>query len=1181
MSHFRKFLWLVLGLLLVLKFSNSSPRQLWSTNEEIKPPLPHAQPKVPPGSRTAGNAKPPAPHRYSSAKVIASRETSIDKTTKRRVEILQTQMKYPHIRVESLVSRDPATGEETIRVIEEIAADHVMVQLQPGKTKADLLPLLDVIGGTIRHELRLQAALTVLVGLPELRLDAVPGAVEFLAKFPEVIRIAEGDAVARPCVIPNDPSFSQQWHLRNTGQTGGAPGADIKAVQGWDIQQGNSTVIVAISDTGIDYSHIDLRPNIWTNLNERSPLQDDDGNGFVDDRVGWDFYGGDSNPMDDEGHGTQVAGIVGARGNNGIGVAGVAWNCKLMAIRTLGFDGGFTSDIADAFDYARRQGAHIINASHSGGGGGILAGAVTELENAGVLLVAASGNEDINIDHSPVYPACFPNRNIISVGFSTTRDEMTQASNYGLRNVDLAAPGIDILSTVPGNGYDINSGSSFAAPMVAGACALLKSSHPEWTHHQIRNSILRNADAAPGLSGYCATGARLNLVKMFTGVTTLATALDFSSSAWKSGGHATWFGETKMTSDGVHAAESGEIFDNQESWIETTVAGPGTLSFYWRVSSEDQYDILELLLDGAQMASISGFADWAPRQITIPNGVHTVRWRYVKDSSDSFRQDRGWVDRVSFSGVAPSASISPLSPSVFAGSSVTFTAHAVGTFPINYQWTKDGALIPGAVGSTFTVASVQSGNTGAYRVVVQNAWGASTSNPATLQICPLTLVPTSRTFDRAGGNGSFQVSTLCSGTWTATTTNSWIAITSGQSGNGNGVIQYSVTPNTTDIPRAGSVTVRNQTFIVTQFAELAPASAAEKTFTMVVSNGTGGLESSGSFQLMLSGQSNGYRKVAVPQGTLADAGNFNFTRSAVSNATLGLSEGVMFQLVFRSHAGGVFTATNSTGGTQSGAFTFGASKPDLNMDGHPDLLLQHIDGRVALWRMQGTNWLGATSVRQGKPAVGWKAFGLADFNNDAHPDIVFQHLDGRLMAWLLEGTNFLRAVFLRDGKPAAAGWRAVAANDFNNDHKIDVLLQHTDGRAAVWLMNNTNFVQAILLRKGAALNNGSIIVGADDFNRDGQLDILLQGAGRGMAAWLMIGTEQVGSAPLRNGEPMAGGWRGVALEDFNRDGQNDLLWQHSDGRLGAWLMQGTNTETTARIRYGQPVPAGWSIVAPR
>jgi subtilisin family serine protease len=322
-------------------------------------------------------------------------------------------------------------------------------------------------------------------------------------------------------VSPNDPSFPNEWGLNNIGQTigfvKGVPGADIHAKAAWGVTTGSASVTVAVLDTGLDFSHPDLAANVWTNHGEncagcRNDGVDNDHNGYVDDWRGWDFYNHDNNPTDDNGHGTHVAGTIGAVGNNGIGVAGVNWNVRLMALKFLGADGsGTTADAVQAIQYAWQNGAVVLNNSYGGPDfSQALSDAIATADAHSALFVAAAGNEGSDDDTTPSYPASDPHPNVVSVAATNNQDQLAWFSNYGNASVDLGAPGDNVYSTWLGGGYAFESGTSMATPHVAGVAALAKAAFPSATGLGLKALLLRTVDANSSLAGHTASGGRLN-----------------------------------------------------------------------------------------------------------------------------------------------------------------------------------------------------------------------------------------------------------------------------------------------------------------------------------------------------------------------------------------------------------------------------------------------------------------------------------------------------------------------------------------------------------------------------------------------------------------------------------------------------------------------------------------------
>jgi subtilisin family serine protease len=311
-------------------------------------------------------------------------------------------------------------------------------------------------------------------------------------------------------VFTNDPLSSQQWALRApTSSSGG-----IDAGRAWHSTTGAALVKVAVIDSGIAATHPDLAENLWIN-NAEIPGNglDDDSNGFVDDRSGWNFYADTNNPADGAGHGTHVSGTIAARGNNLMGISGMAWQASLLPIKFLSDQGsGSTSDAIQAIDYARICGARLINASWGGGGNSALLQSAIQnfiIQRDGIF-VAAAGNSYANTDQFPHYPACYPLDGILSVAATDDTDTLAFFSNYGTNSVDLAAPGTAILSTLPNASYGVGSGTSMAAPHVTGTLALLLGYRASYTGAEMRRLILDGLDIRPALIGKLAREGRLN-----------------------------------------------------------------------------------------------------------------------------------------------------------------------------------------------------------------------------------------------------------------------------------------------------------------------------------------------------------------------------------------------------------------------------------------------------------------------------------------------------------------------------------------------------------------------------------------------------------------------------------------------------------------------------------------------
>lgn len=345
-----------------------------------------------------------------------------------------------------------------------------------------------------------------------------------IAARPDVAYVEANTIIRMDAKFPNDPDFNQLYGMHNDGSTGGTAGADINAPEAWEVSTGSKNVVVGVIDTGIDYTHPDIAPNYWTNPGEtgldaqgrdkQTNGVDDDGNGFVDDFRGWDFVNNDNDPMDDNSHGTHCAGTIGGKGNDGVGVVGVNWDVSLVGIKFLSGGGsGTLEDAVKAIEYGTKLGVTLT--SNSWGGGGFsdtMAAAIAEADQKNVLFVAAAGNSSDDNDVDPHYPSSYEHDNVIAVAATDHNDGMAYFSCYGANSVDIGAPGVDILSSIPENhGYTKYSGTSMATPHVAGAAALVKAAFPDLNATQIKARLLNGADQIDSLQGKTTTGGRLNL----------------------------------------------------------------------------------------------------------------------------------------------------------------------------------------------------------------------------------------------------------------------------------------------------------------------------------------------------------------------------------------------------------------------------------------------------------------------------------------------------------------------------------------------------------------------------------------------------------------------------------------------------------------------------------------------
>ena len=344
---------------------------------------------------------------------------------------------------------------------------------------------------------------------------------EWLERRVQCAPVVAGESAVLPSAVPTDPLFGEQWGLANSGQHGGTPLVDVNAVAAWDVTTGSRSAVVAVIDSGVDLTHPDLVANLWRNPGEIAGNGiDDDANGFVDDVHGWDFVAGDAVPQDGFGHGTHVAGIIGAVGNNLRGVTGVAWEVSLMILRVQDDRGaGSTAAVLAALDYATRMrrdhGVSIVATNNSwdapAGYSGVMESRIRALGEAGIMFVSAAGNQGSDVDATPRYPGAYDLANVINVAAASPDGDLARLSNWGSTRVDLAAPGTLVVSTWPGGGTGTLSGTSMAAPHVSGAIALLAAARPGITVDAMRAALLGSTRPIASHAGRTVTGGMLDV----------------------------------------------------------------------------------------------------------------------------------------------------------------------------------------------------------------------------------------------------------------------------------------------------------------------------------------------------------------------------------------------------------------------------------------------------------------------------------------------------------------------------------------------------------------------------------------------------------------------------------------------------------------------------------------------
>lgn len=471
---------------------------------------------------------------------------------------------------EEMVAPEFVEGELLVKVTGPLSPDNVNIARLNGELGST----------TIRH--------FASIGVVHIQLPATEntsGALDTASKLPYV-EYAQLNNVYVLANTPNDPDYPSLWGMNQANDV------DIDAPEAWDITTGSSSVVVGVIDSGVDYNHPDLNANMWTNPGEIAGNGiDDDANGYVDDIYGWDFINNDNNPAPAGGacggHGTHVAGTIGAVGNNGIGVVGVNWSVDIAALKVFQNFFGIlctTSDAAliGAIEYSGDMGFPITN--NSWGGGGSSAAMENAIDAAGNLFVAAAGNGGAdgvgdNNDTTPNFPSNYPLDNILAVAASQSDGTRAGFSNFGATTVDLAAPGAAILSTLPGNSYGSYSGTSMATPHVAGAAALLLSADPTLSTADLKQLLMDGTDPSPITS---VTNGHLNVFNSLQlmgggGATVLAGTTPLNGTTPAPGDTIEW--ESSVTNTGGSATTADiTIRLVRDGKPDIILAGPKTVN---------------------------------------------------------------------------------------------------------------------------------------------------------------------------------------------------------------------------------------------------------------------------------------------------------------------------------------------------------------------------------------------------------------------------------------------------------------------------------------------------------------------------------------------------------------------------------------------------------------------------
>ena len=401
----------------------------------------------------------------------------------------------------------------------DFGAPEVLVKFKQDVSRETIQRITLGLNDRVEDEIESVAGLDSIDDLDDSTAESVAAQYRALPEVEYAEAVFEISADSFEPVTPRDPRFTDQWALLNNGTRGGTKGADISATLAWSITTGSDKVVVAVLDSGVDYTHSDLASNIWQRPDNVASYEDKE-LGTIQDLHGYNAIENSADPMDDNGHGTHCAGIIGAEGGNDIGIAGVNWKVQIMPLKFMNAGGyGTTKDAIEAINYVidrKKAGVNVRVISASWGStqkSRALEDVIRKAYEADILFVAASGNANTNNDRTPHYPSSYNIPNVISVAALDRNDQLASFSNYGPKSVAIAAPGVDILSTWLGDEYEEKSGTSMATPVVAGVAALIAANEPRITVDDLRARLLASVDPLNTLKGKLASGGRINAAK--------------------------------------------------------------------------------------------------------------------------------------------------------------------------------------------------------------------------------------------------------------------------------------------------------------------------------------------------------------------------------------------------------------------------------------------------------------------------------------------------------------------------------------------------------------------------------------------------------------------------------------------------------------------------------------------
>jgi uncharacterized repeat protein (TIGR01451 family) len=966
----------------------------------------------------------------------------------------------------------------------------VLVNIVPGSSKGDIEAIEHL--GDVDHSEHIANVRNGAIWRMHSRGKNTEALVAALQRNPKVA-YAEPNYIVQSSATPNDPYYSQLYALQKV----------IGAEQAWDVTTGSASIVVGVVDTGINYTHPDLAPNVWSNPGGKG------NSACAAGTHGFNALTSTCDPRDDHYHGTHVSGTIGAVGNNGVGVTGVNWTTSIMGLKFLDSQGyGTISGAITAIDFAvqaKIDGVNVRVLSNSWGGLGFSKALFDEINKAGendILFVASAGNDHADNDLDPHYPSSYSASNLIAVAATDSFDRLASFSNFGLKSVHLGAPGVSILSTYS-DGYAALSGTSMAAPHVAGAAALLLAQSPSLTTAQVKSAILANTEPIESLNGKTVTGGRLSLARMFGFPSPPGFSIAVTpASRTIAGGESATFTVTITPETGFSEPVTLTFGGLQSTWTAVFSPNPTTttstltiwttpggavsapLTVFGQSSHRLQSATANLIVTAAPASclSFSGAVD----SIAGNDANSLATADFNRDGKVDFVAPDVERNRVVviFGGAAGSPGATPA-----AGTAPMFVAAG----DVNGDGKAD--IVTANSGSN-DVSVLIGGGDGTFQTAVAYSVGASPFAVATGD------------FNRDGkldlvtaNNGSSSVSVLL--------------------GNGNGTFQNAVPYGAASGPFWLSVADLNRD----GNADLLVANFNADNVSVLLGNGDGTFQTAANFAA-------GDGPSAIAIGDWNGDGNLDLAVSNYNSAYVSLLGG---------HGDGTFAAATNLP-LAGGAVSVAAG--DLNGDGKADLAVARRSNEIALFTGNGD---GTFAIR---PLLAASAYSvnhvlILDATGDGRNDVVaaVTTSTGVVRTWANTSSCSLNCGVIGPAVNDTAGSSpaGVAAGDFNGDGKADIAVANNNSNDASILLGNGD--GSLQPASNYAAGNAPRSVAAADFNRDGRADLVVADSSSNMVAFLAgnpNGTFQAATFQAVGTTP-----EGLATGDFDRDGKLDVVTANS------------------------------------